>query len=241
MKIIYPIDASPAKYPKGTLIQGFGENPKLYAQVNQKGHNGWDIVKAYGAAILAPHDGTIVNLDFQGAGYGNVVYLLSPAENRKHLLSILGHLTEKKLVVEGQQVKAGQVVGQMGNSGFVVSRDITYWGNSNPDKRGTHLHWTTKWLVEVKPGEPSNTSFLGKNYKILNFNNGYSGAFDPGTLLGQSMDNELIKIINIDGTIYFGIGIKDMNALSYFSEAFNKSVNVNPDGTIPSDYSFTTK
>ena len=241
MKVIFPIDGSPRKYPIGTLIQGFAENPQLYAQVGMKAHNGLDIVKGYGTPILAPHDGTIVNLDFQGQGYGNVIYLLSPVADGKQLLSILGHMTEKKLVTEGQQFKAGQKIGEMGNSGFVVSAGVTYWGNSNPDKRGTHLHWTTKWLAEVKPGEPSNTSFLGKTYKIINFNNGYAGAFDPATLIGKSMDNELIKTINIDGTIFFGIGIEDTKALTYFSKMFNKSVIVNPDGTISSDYSFKTK
>jgi hypothetical protein len=53
------------------------------------------------------------------------------------------------------------------------------------------------------------------------------------------MENEFIKLININGTLYFGVGIENADALKYFSKMFNKPVTINPDGSIPSDYTFT--
>jgi murein DD-endopeptidase MepM/ murein hydrolase activator NlpD len=244
MKIIFPITGSPRRYPVGNLIQGFGENPQLYKQIGMKGHNGWDIIKGYGFPVLAPHDGVIANMDFQGQGYGNVIYLLSPEINGKHLLSILGHMTEDKLVKEGQQVKVGQQIGKMGNSGFVVSAGVTYWGGSNPDKKGTHLHWTPKYLRKVKPGERVNNSvsYLGTSYTTINYNNDYAGAFDPGMLLeGQPMDNEFVKTINIDGAIGFVVLADVKENLQFLSKVLQKSITINPDGTIPTDYSIKTK
>ena len=212
MKIILPIEGSYERYPKGNLIQGYKENVALYQQsLNMQGHNGWDLVKFYGAPIPAPHDGTVVLVDYQGQGYGNRVDILSDEENGKFLVSTLGHLTEEKLVQLGQRVKAGDVVGKMGNSGFVVSGGVPYWGQSNPDKKGTHTHWTPKWLHRVKPGEQgASVSYQNVPYIIENYNNGVFGAIDPLTLLeGESMDYYKIKgeatVVKKEGGKYWEI------------------------------------
>lgn len=186
MKIILPIEGSHERYPSGNLIQGYGENKKLYKESLDMpgGHNGWDLVKFYGAPVLAPHNGTICLVDFQGQGYGNRVDIISDEIDGKYLVSTFGHLTEQKLVTVGQRASIGDVIGKMGNSGFVVSGGVSYWGQANPDKKGTHVHWTPKWVHKAAPGEQgASVSYLGTAYIIENYNNGVFGAIDPATLL----------------------------------------------------------
>jgi len=49
-------------------------------------------------------------------------------------------------VKEGCMVKQGQIVAQMGNSGFVRSsgKVVPIEGRSKPPYKGTHLHWAMK-------------------------------------------------------------------------------------------------
>lgn len=182
MKVILPIQGTTERYPTGNLYQGFGENPHLYTHLRINGHNGHDYVKSYGATILAPHDGTIVEIKYSPEGYGNHIAIMSPEINGEVLVSILGHLTEKKLVILGQSVKIGDKVGEMGNSGYVVTNGIPKYGQSDLTKGGVHVHWTTRWYQRTNTGSVLNT-FLGKSYLLLNRNNGFGGAFDPFEVL----------------------------------------------------------
>jgi hypothetical protein len=131
-------------------------------------------------------------------------------------------MTEEKLVTVGQHVKAGDVVGRMGNSGFVVSGGVPYWGQANPDKKGTHLHWTVKRMIPVETGQPSNEAYLNQAYKVINNNNGFQGAFDNAELFkGKTM----IELVQVGNTFYLelngqtSIGIATMDALEVFTSA----------------------
>src|SRR3990167_6171491 len=187
--MIFPTRGRRSRYPAGHVIQGWGENPELYqaSTSNLKFHNGWDIVpiKGYGEDIIAPENGTIEVIDYpdNSYGYGNNVLMVSDQDPygtiRQHTF---GHLTAEKIVAKGQKVVQGQVIGKMGNSGFVVSGGIRYWGGSNPDKRGTHLHWTIKKFQETTETGIELFQFFGKMYKLLNSNNGVRGAIDPTEL-----------------------------------------------------------
>ena len=192
MNIQLPIDGTYERYPKGNLTQGYKENVDLYLkELGMYGHNGGDLVKFYGADILAPHDGTVIFKDFQEKGYGHRIDIISEEENGRCLVSTLGHMIDTNLVSVGQKVKAGDVVAKMGNSGFVVSGGVIYWGGANPDKKGTHVHWTPKWVHKAKPGEQgASVTYLGVPYIVENYNNGVFGAVDPKTLLeGETMTN----------------------------------------------------
>lgn len=196
MKFILPIEGSSARYPKGNLIQGFAENPGLYASIGMPYHNGWDLVKGYGVPIIAPHDGRVVNVSIGGQGYGNHVEILSNVENDIAIWSVLGHMTENMKVQQGDWVNMGQQIGEMGNSGFVVSGGIVYWGGSNPDKKGTHTHWTTKRMkpVDSFPSGQTGMEWYGQRYLILNRNNGVSGAFDPRELFEETSVAKYFKV-----------------------------------------------
>jgi len=123
-----------ADYPKGSVTQWFGQNPALYAPICQTwnnvtncmtgGHNGIDMV------YETKEDPT---------GYGKHVRILTQNINGKFTEWIYGHLSVIS-VKKGQCVKKGDVIGNMGNTGFVVSSQNAngFW-KYNP-YAGTHLH-----------------------------------------------------------------------------------------------------
>lgn len=92
----------------------------IYGQWGLKGHNGTDWGTATGTAIIAPHDGKIIECGKDPSGYGIYVKI----ENSKWG-SILAHLREW-IVKVGDSVSEGQTVGYSNNT-----------GNST----GPHLHW----------------------------------------------------------------------------------------------------
>lgn len=195
MQVIFPTRGRRLRFPAGHIIQGWGENPELYqnSTANLKFHNGWDIVPivGWGEDILAPEDGTIELVDYPEGSYGygnNVILLGKPDANGVVRQHTLGHLNPQKLVSKGQEVKQGQIIAKMGNSGFIVSGGVRYWGGNNPDGRGTHLHWTVKKFQETNETGIELFQFFGKNHKLLNADNGVRGAIDPTELFqGVSM------------------------------------------------------
>lgn len=90
-------------------------------------HQAVDIVNAYKSPLASPINGTVRYVGPKGSGTlnaGNVVEIVSG--NQMHRLC---HLASA-VVVTGQTVKEGQLVGYMGFSGYTVPRGIA----------GTHLH-----------------------------------------------------------------------------------------------------
>lgn len=79
-------------------------------------HDGVDIFGATGDSIYSPGDG-VVTIAGGMPGYGNVVEVLLPqrAANGQDVRLRFGHLN-KLAVVQGAKVKAGQIIGTMGNS-----------------------------------------------------------------------------------------------------------------------------
>ncbi len=110
----------------GTRTQGFMERPEFYKKFGLPGHEGIDIAAPEGAEVRACADGTVyrVELDATKHAYGIYVRL----EHETGYKTIYGHLSAA-LVAEGQQVKAGDLIGRVGST-----------GNST----GPHLHLTLK-------------------------------------------------------------------------------------------------
>lgn len=102
------------------ITQGFGVNPSNYAQFNLKGHDGLDYGLPSGTPVKAPHDGQVLEVNYDQAGYGNYIKIENPAEG-----SVLAHL-EKAVVMVGYQVKEGDLIGYSDNTGYST---------------GPHLHW----------------------------------------------------------------------------------------------------
>ncbi len=94
-------------------------------------HPGVDLVQDYGAEIHATADGRVVHAGAMG-GYGNMVEI----DHGNGLATRYGHMSEV-LVEEGQEVKAGAVLGRLGSTGRST---------------GPHLHYDVR--VDGEPVDP---------------------------------------------------------------------------------------
>jgi len=148
--------------------QGFGDNPKTYAQFGIKGHNGIDLHADHGDPVYASTDGMAYYEMDDNQGEGFIVITNDPVDfldgTTAHAKTIYWHLCsvhdpQFKPVLptdgKGYPVKTGDLIGYADNTGFST---------------GTHLHWGLK---PVMPGEDPAVFY--------NFaqNNGYAGAIDP--------------------------------------------------------------
>lgn len=104
-------------------------------------HQGQDVAAAEGTPLVAPHAGRVKAVRYQASGAGYYIVLASSGEGRDYVFM---HLRAgSTLVAEGQAVRAGQQIGQVGNTG---------------DSQGAHLHfeiWTGGgWYSGGKPVDP---------------------------------------------------------------------------------------
>ena len=166
-----------ALYPLGDITQHFGENKKMYKDAMgwEGGHNGIDLVRPHGEHLYAVEDGVICDLKDDAGGYGKHIRILSPCGLGRYREWTYGHLHLIGVKL-GQQVKAGQFVGLMGNTGFVVSGNTPYWGH-NP-YAGTHLHLNVREVVK----NPNGWQYpypKSPRVRVLNYDNGTKGGVDP--------------------------------------------------------------
>jgi murein DD-endopeptidase MepM/ murein hydrolase activator NlpD len=175
-------------YPQGSCTQRFGENPKLYQNaVGLIGHNGEDHVAPHGTPMYAVESGTVVEVKDTPEGYGRHLRIITSAKNGVCNEWTYGHC-DKVFVKQNDKVTAGQLVANMGNTGFVVSGATPFW-NVNPFA-GTHLHLGLRRVVKKSTG----WAYPGSSIKIevLDYQNGYKGAVDPRPLLEQVSDDSAL-------------------------------------------------
>jgi len=168
-----------AKYSIGDVTQWFGENPALYQKYMNgiQAHNGVDIVRPHGTHMFAVEDGVIAKIKVQDTGHGRYVKLLSKKDDDGTMREwIYAHMSWIG-VKDGQEVKKGQFVGTMGNTGFVVSGDTVYWVSGSNGYGGTHLHLGVRDAVDDRRG--FKYTGYGNTVRILNYENGYKGRYDP--------------------------------------------------------------
>mgnify|MGYP007100050682 CR=1 FL=1 len=179
MKISQPFVGFVATdYPKGSVTQWFGENHKLYYDavvingVHLEGHNGHDYVAPWGTQLLCVEGGIVCDVKEDAGGYGKHVRVFCP--ETKHEWTY-GHLSfiQAKL---GDTINAGDKIGLMGNTGFVVSdsNGLGFW-KYNP-YAGTHLHLGLRQMKYSTGG----WKYPGMTKKVvcLNYDNGYFGGLD---------------------------------------------------------------
>lgn len=171
-------------YPEGSVTQWFGENIELYRKyslsVNPNdnyplnGHNGIDLVAPWGTPLFAVERGKVVELN-ESYGYGLHVKLLSdPDENGICHEWVYAHLS-KIGVKLGQVIEEGGYLGDMGNTGFVISGSTPYW-QYNP-YAGTHLHLGLR-LFKYSTDTYNIKYQTGDCGYIQNYANGFKGAID---------------------------------------------------------------
>lgn len=132
------------------ISQLFGSNPDgrpdFYKKFGYKGHNVIDFYGVKNDYIFAACDGRVTYTYFDSTGYGNLT-IITDDEGGQHYY---GH-QNAVAVSTGDVVKAGTLIGYMGNTGNVIG---------GPYSDGTHLHY---------------------GYRPAGFdkNNGYGGFVDP--------------------------------------------------------------
>lgn len=84
-------------------------------------HKGVDIAGSLHTDVLAVSDG-VISKSYYSDSYGHVVFIRHPEEGFE---TVYAHLN-RRLVQEGEKVKQGQIIGEMGNTGR---------------SRGVHLHF----------------------------------------------------------------------------------------------------
>lgn len=176
-------------YPQGSVTQWFGENPALYKlHTKMKGHNGIDIVAYKGCPLVAVEDGVILDVNDSPKVYGKHLRMLSVDREWTY-----GHC-EKIFVKVGQEVKEGDVIATMGNTGFVVSQATanTWWGNA-PDDQGTHCHFGLRIVKRDRKG----WAYKGSKIKISvqDYENGYFGSVDPRPFLTIPLLERLVTLL----------------------------------------------
>lgn len=191
MKIINSVPTSRLKkYPFGNIYQYFGVNGLYYGRLGLLGHNGLDVATQYGDLIVASHSGKVAAIYYNPTLGGQVISITGDErfifEGEECVIhSIYGHLIENSQMVKvGDIISAGKGIGLMGNTGFVISGGIAYWGDA-PNKIGTHLHFGT-YIVKTS------------DWKIKNLENGFRGAVDPLRFLEveeKEKTNSMIEIL----------------------------------------------
>lgn len=118
----------PTEFDK--ITQEFGARPEYYQKFGLPGHEGLDFRAPEGSEIYAVADGFVSRVSLDGNSdpnkkpYGNQVRV----QHGNGFTSVYAHLS-KAVVVEGQAVRAGQLIGLGGNTGSSF---------------GAHLHLTLK-------------------------------------------------------------------------------------------------
>lgn len=117
------------------ITQPFGANPEFYARLGLPGHEGIDFAAAAGSKVFAVASGTVEQVDAEGSGHYGISVRI---RHRDGYETFYAHL-QSATVTEGQRVRAGQSIGQVGMT-----------GSSN----GPHLHLTLKQAGALFGGYP---------------------------------------------------------------------------------------
>lgn len=108
----------------------------MYAQFGLKGHNGIDYRTHFDGKkdeqeVHAAMDGTVINVANEGTkGYGRYIRLQHTGNEQ----TIYAHLSRQDVKI-GQKIKAGQVIGRTGNTGFSTGPHLHFgWRQKGWDK-----------------------------------------------------------------------------------------------------------
>jgi len=182
------------KYPNGNVLQWWAENSRLYSEAFNKegefnkylyGHNGIDLYTFENDLVRASHDGQIIVVeDDRFHPNGKFVRLQSVIfeDTKTYVITFYGHL--KDIYVKPfQNVKKGEPLGTLGNTGFIISGGTRYWGDA-PANKGSHLHFSGKELTKI--GEPVFKNPMGDTFDPMQFIT--KGSDTPGyQILLQNM------------------------------------------------------
>lgn len=127
---------------KGTP-SGFGyRTHPIYKIV--KMHTGMDFNAAIGTPIYATGDGVVERADAEASGYGNHVVI----NHGFGYETLYGHMS-KIMVAPGQQVKRGEVIGLVGNTGTSSGPHVHY----EVIRNGNKINPISYYFLDLSPVE----------------------------------------------------------------------------------------
>jgi murein DD-endopeptidase MepM/ murein hydrolase activator NlpD len=127
------LQSTPSIWPtRGWVTSGFGYRKSPFTGLREK-HEGWDIGARSGAAVRATADG-MITVAGRERGYGKLIEI----DHGYGVVTRYGH-NSKNLLKVGSNVKRGQIVALVGNTGRST---------------GPHLHYEV--LVNGVPANPKN-------------------------------------------------------------------------------------
>jgi murein DD-endopeptidase MepM/ murein hydrolase activator NlpD len=114
------INVLPAGWPvNGRLMDGFGHRSDPFSGEGAM-HTGVDISAPLGAGVKSTGDGIVMYASWN-AGYGRCVIV----DHGNGYQTLYGHLSHVD-VIEGQEIRQGEVVGRVGNSGRSTGPHLHY-------------------------------------------------------------------------------------------------------------------
>mgnify|MGYP001577739456 FL=1 len=149
------------------------------------GHNGVDLVAPWGTPLYALTDQRVIDIKESPLGYGKHVRCVDDKYEYTY-----AHLSTISCYLH-QYLNRGDVLGKMGNTGFVISGATPYWKH-NP-YAGTHEHITMrerdtggKWRLDYGNG---NIIY------VKNYDNGVFGAIDPAPFFGETDEEIKMRLL----------------------------------------------
>jgi murein DD-endopeptidase MepM/ murein hydrolase activator NlpD len=128
-----------------------GEGSRFGADRGDHSHQGHDITAPEGTPVVAPRGGVVQHVAFQAEGAGYYVILDGEGEERDYAFM---HLREGSVAVsEGQRVRTGQLLGQVGSTGassgphlhFEIWESGDWWNGGQPVDPLPYLQRWASW------------------------------------------------------------------------------------------------
>jgi murein DD-endopeptidase MepM/ murein hydrolase activator NlpD len=131
-------DLGPHRFPIAGPFEWGGPDARFGAKRKGHRHQGQDLAVAAGTPVVAPYRGVVTAVEYQARGAGHYVVIHSADYDY-----VFMHLrTGSTVVKQGQSVRTGQRVGDVGSTG---------------ESSGPHLHfevWVGAWYAGGHPIDP---------------------------------------------------------------------------------------
>jgi murein DD-endopeptidase MepM/ murein hydrolase activator NlpD len=134
------IEFSHHAFPIAGAFDWGGDGSRFGAKRHGHSHQGQDLSAAEGTPVVAPRGGLVEAVQYQAEGAGHYVVLDADDEDYDYVFM---HLKTGSITVEeGDRVRTGQAIGEVGNTG---------------SSTGAHLHfeiWAGGWYTGGEPIDP---------------------------------------------------------------------------------------
>jgi murein DD-endopeptidase MepM/ murein hydrolase activator NlpD len=134
------VEFSHHAFPIAGVFDWGGEGARFGAKRHGHTHQGQDLSAAEGTPLVAPRGGLVEAVQYQAAGAGH--YIVLDADDEDHDYVFMHLKTGSITVEEGDRVRTGQVIAEVGNTG---------------SSTGPHLHfeiWVGGWYTGGEPIDP---------------------------------------------------------------------------------------